>query len=160
MFQSHNAITLEVVSLVHPHVKCVSLYSEVHKFSKNLEATFKFYGPDDCNEAGSIPRTQICYFLTFCWPCIPVYLSQYLTNLMHKILFHNKFYFMPLHVSSICAHHQKVKIAFHSLWYHHTYKWPDDEHIYSKHVEAWNKTYCETKLCASSWLNTEINHNY
>jgi len=36
-------------------------------------------------------------------------------------LFHNKFYFMPLQVSSTCAHHQEVKIALHSLWYHHTY---------------------------------------
>jgi len=27
---------------------------------------------------------------------------------------------MPLHVSSICAHHQEVKIALHSLGYHHT----------------------------------------
>jgi len=39
-------------------------------------------------------------------------------------LFHNKFYFMSLHVSSTCAHHQEVKIALHSLWYHHTYRWP------------------------------------
>jgi len=39
-------------------------------------------------------------------------------------LFHNKFYFMPLYVSSICAHHQEVKIALHSIWYHHTYRWP------------------------------------
>ena len=38
-------------------------------------------------------------------------------------LFHNKFYFMPLHVSSTCAHHQEVKIALHSLWYHHSYRW-------------------------------------
>jgi len=38
-------------------------------------------------------------------------------------LFHNKFYFMPLHVSSTCAHHREVKIALHSLWYHHTYRW-------------------------------------
>jgi len=35
-------------------------------------------------------------------------------------LFHNKFYFMSLHVSSTCAHHEEVKIALHSLWYHHT----------------------------------------
>ena len=35
-------------------------------------------------------------------------------------LFHNKFYFMPLHVSSTCAHRQEVKITLHSLWYHHT----------------------------------------
>ena len=36
-------------------------------------------------------------------------------------LFHNKFYFMPLHVSNTCARHQEVKIALHRLWYHHTY---------------------------------------
>ena len=29
---------------------------------------------------------------------------------------------MPLHVSSTCAYHQEVKIALHSLWYHHTYQ--------------------------------------
>ena len=33
---------------------------------------------------------------------------------------------------------------------------PDDEHMCSKHVEAWCKTYCETKFCSSNWLNTEI----
>jgi len=27
---------------------------------------------------------------------------------------------MPLHVLSTCAYHQEVKIALHSLWYHHT----------------------------------------
>jgi len=32
---------------------------------------------------------------------------------------------MPLHVSSTCAHHQEVKIALHSLWYHHTYRCDD-----------------------------------
>ena len=132
-------------------------------------------------------QTHSWQILTFCWPCISVYLSQYLTNLMHKILFHNKFYFTPLHVLSTCAHHQEVKIALHSLWYHHTYRWltraqverrematygcddtrgcvmqfwpPDDEHMCSKHVEALNKTYCETNFCASSWLNTQININ-
>ena len=31
---------------------------------------------------------------------------------------------MPVHVSSTCAHHQEVKIALHSLWYHHNYRWP------------------------------------
>ena len=30
---------------------------------------------------------------------------------------------MPLNVSSTCAHHQEIKIAFHILWYHHTYRW-------------------------------------
>jgi len=27
-----------------------------------------------------------------------------------------------------------------------------------KHAEAWNKTYCKTKFCASSWLIVKINH--
>ena len=39
-------------------------------------------------------------------------------------LFYSKFYFTPLHVSSTCAHHQEVKIALYSFWYHHTYRWP------------------------------------
>jgi len=40
-------------------------------------------------------------------------------------LFHNKFYFMPLHVSNTCAYHQEVKIALHSIWYYHTYRCDD-----------------------------------
>jgi len=31
----------------------------------------------------------------------------------------------------------------------------DDEHMCSKHVKAWNKTYCGTKFWTSSWLNTK-----
>jgi len=42
---------------------------------------------------------------------------------MHKIFVLQWVYFIPLHVSSTCAHHQEVKIALHSLWYHHTYRW-------------------------------------
>jgi len=34
---------------------------------------------------------------------------------------------------------------------------PDDEHMCSKHVEAWNKLIVQQKFCASSWLITEIN---
>ena len=36
---------------------------------------------------------------------------------------------MPLHVSSTCAHHQEVKIALHSLWYHDTYRWPSGAQV-------------------------------
>ena len=36
--------------------------------------------------------------------------------------------------------------------------WPhDDEHMCSKHVEAWNKLTAKQTFCASSWLITEIN---
>jgi len=48
---------------------------------------------------------------------------------------------MPVYVSSTCAHHQEVKIALHSLWYHHTYR----------------RLSRARKFCASSWLITEIN---
>jgi len=41
---------------------------------------------------------------------------------MHKIFVSQYVYFMPLHVSSTYAHHQEVKIALHSLWYHQTYR--------------------------------------
>ena len=36
------------------------------------------------------------------------------------------------HVSRTRVHHQVVKIALHSLWYHHTYRWPArarDSHV-------------------------------
>ena len=80
-------------------------------------------------------------FLTFCWPCISVYLSQYLTNFKHKICFTISFISCLYMFRAPCAHHQEVKIALHSLWYHHTYRcddtrycvmqfWPpDDEHM-------------------------------
>jgi len=42
---------------------------------------------------------------------------------------------MPLHVSCTCAHHQEVKIALHSPWYHHTYRC--DEHMfYNKFISC------------------------
>jgi hypothetical protein len=75
---------------------------------------------------------------------IPVFNQLYAQN-----LFHNKFYFTPLHVSSTCAHHQEVKIALRSLWYHHTYRWPSRAQV--ERGLPWNK------FCSSSWLNTEIN---
>ena len=34
---------------------------------------------------------------------------------------------------------------------------PDDDHVCSKYVEAWNKLIVKQKFCASSWLITEIN---
>ena len=85
----------------------------------------------------------------------PLYLSHYLTNLMHKILFHNKFYFMPLHVSSTCAHHREVKISLHSLWYHHTYRWPSrarDGHLQSIGV------LCDCRLVISGTQCDEFHH--
>ena len=73
---------------------------------------------------------------------------------------------MPLHVSSTCAHRQEVKIVLYSLWYHHTYRCddtrdciiqfcpPDDEHLCSKHVEAWKKLIIKF---SASLVNIKIN---
>ena len=58
---------------------------------------------------------------------------------------------MPLHVPSStyrCDDNRGCLIQF----------WPpDDEHMCSKHVEAWNKLVVKQKFCASSWLITKIN---
>jgi len=43
---------------------------------------------------------------------------------------------MPLHVSSTCAHHQEVKIALHSFWYHHTHR---KQILCIKLVKYWDK---------------------
>jgi len=62
-------------------------------------------------------------------------------------LFHNKFYFMSLHVSCKCAHHQEVTYRCDDTRGCVMQFWPSDvEHMCSKHVEAWNKTYCETNF--------------
>ena len=85
------------------------------------------------------------------------HLSQYLTNLMHKICFTISF------ISCLYMFRAHVLIIMRSKLYYTasgiiTYRcddtrgcviqfWPpDDEHMCSKHVEAWNKTYCETNF--------------
>jgi len=77
---------------------------------------------------------------------------------MHKVLFYNKFIKCLYMFRALYAHHQEVNILLYRIWYHHTYRcddtrfcvmqfWPDDdEHMCSKHVEARNKTYCETNF--------------
>jgi len=61
-----------------------------------------------------------CVFKT---KLLTLFISEF-NQLDAQNFFHIKFYFMPLHVSSTCAHDQEVKIALNSLWYHHTYRWP------------------------------------
>ena len=68
-------------------------------------------------------HTTVFFFDVLLTVHLSIFISVF-NQLDAHTLFHNKFYFMPLHVSSTCAHHQEVKIALHSLWYHHTYRWP------------------------------------
>jgi len=79
-------------------------------------------GDNNRANAPEILRSEI--FLSFDVLLI-VHLSIFISvinQLDAKNLFHNKFYFMPLHVSNTRAHHQEVKIVLYSLWYHHTYR--------------------------------------
>ena len=107
--------------------------------------------------------------LTFFWPSTSVYLSQYLTNLMHKICFTISFisrlYMFRAHVliirrSKLHYTSSGIITAIGGRLVHETATyscddtrgcvmqfWPaDDEHMRSKHVEARNKTYCKTNL--------------
>jgi len=53
---------------------------------------------------------------------------------------------MPLHVSSTCAHHQEIKIALHSHWYHHTYRCDGTSGCVMQ-------TYCKTKILRIKLVN-------
>jgi len=57
---------------------------------------------------------------------------------------------MPVHVSSTCAHQQEVKIALHSLWYHHieTSEWSKSTKIqFYKYEQIVVKFMCEFFGC-------------
>ena len=75
-------------------------------------------GGQNNNKTGNI---SINFFDVLLTVHLSIFISAF-NQLDAQNLFHNKFYFTPLHVSSTCAHHQEVKIALHSLWYHHTYR--------------------------------------
>ena len=64
---------------------------------------------------------------------------------MHKILFHYKFISCLYMFRSLCAHHQEIKIALHSLWYHHT------------ETSEWSKF---TKIEFCNYEHTVVNFMY
>jgi len=54
---------------------------------------------------------------------LTVHLSIFISVINHldaQNFFLQRVCFVPLHVSSTCAHYQEVKIALHSHLYHHT----------------------------------------
>jgi len=57
-------------------------------------------------------------------------------------------YFMPLHVSSTCAHHEEVKIALHSILYHLTYRWPSSAQVERGLFHA---STCFEHMCSPWW---------
>jgi len=69
---------------------------------------------------------------------------------------------MPLHVSITCAHHQKVKIALHSLWYQYTYRWlsrAQVERVLSQPVQEMATYRCDdTRGCVMQFLPPDDEH--
>jgi len=90
------------------------------------------------------------------------------------LIFHLTFWYAPYNSCSVNLDISNIFWRFvdrasQYIWYHHTYRYddtrccimqfwpPDDEHMCSKHVEAWNKLILKQTFCASSWLIAEIN---
>ena len=109
------------------------------------------------SEDWNLPSRNLMTLYTFSWWTKNVYifhahchtinilnLSQYLTNLMHKICFTIGFisclYMFRAHVLIITYRCDDTRGCVMLLWI------PDDEHMCSKHVEAWNKTHCKTNF--------------
>ena len=57
---------------------------------------------------------------------------------------------MPVHVSSTCAHHQDVRIALQSLWYHHTYRCHSKFYFMPLHVSSTCAHHQEVKITIHS----------
>jgi len=115
-----------------------------------------YNGREDC----SAPSQLTCYeqfFTNIHWPCVSsgsvgypcitgiTVMKPDLRGICERLFF------------IIVFNQLDAQNLFH-IWYHHTYRcddtrccvmqfWPPhDEHMCSKHVEAWNKTYCETNF--------------
>jgi len=78
-----------------------------------------------CVDTADVVCASVFYFIYYDFYFIlhietySIFISVF-NQLDAQNLFHNKFYLMPLHILSTCVHHQEVKIALYSLWYHHT----------------------------------------
>ena len=137
-------------------------YSKFHFMPLRVSSTFAHH------QELKISLQSLWYHHPYRWPSCEFFIS-----VINQLDAQNICFTISLFRASTCfdtcAHHQEFKIALHSLWYHHTYRWndtrgcvmqfwpPDDKHMCSKHVEAWNKLIVKQKFCASSWLITEVN---
>jgi len=59
---------------------------------------------------------------------------------MLKIFFYNKFIIRLYMFRVLCAHHQEVKIVLHSIWYHHTCRWPFGAQVESGRSQPVHRT--------------------
>jgi hypothetical protein len=74
-----------------------------------------------------------------------------ITNLMHKILFYNKFIIRLYMFRALCAHHQDVKIVLYSIWYHQTCRWQSgaqvERIVFSQPVHRTATYRCDDTRC-------------
>ena len=128
-----------------------------------------------CIATCSVPSRRTClYILTASYSYIPfdvlltvhrsIFISVF-NQIDAQNLFHNKLYFMPLHVSNTCAHHQDYLhytasgiITLQVWWYQRLCNailtsWWWAHVLETCRGMKWNLLW--NKFCASSWLNTE-----
>ena len=110
------------------------------------------------------PSTRICIFLIFCWPCISIYLFLYINQLDALNFIISLFQVSTCfeHTCSSSGGQNFLIVLSQSVHGTATYRCddtrdciiqfcpPDDEHVCSKQVEAWNKLII--KFSSSSWL--------
>ena len=95
--------------------------------------------------------------------CFTISLLHASTCFEHHVLIirRSKFYYTASGIIIPIGGRPLHRTATYRVWrYQMLYNtiWPpDDEHMCSKHVEAWNKLTVKQKFCASSWLITKIN---
>ena len=100
-------------------------------------------------------KTTLLRILTFCWPCISVMNQPNAQKFCFTIsLFHASTCFEHMCSSSGGQNCITQPLVSSQFWP------PDDEHMCSKHVQAWNKLIVKQTFCAESWLITEINAFY
>jgi len=73
---------------------------------------------------------------------------------MHKILFYNKFIICLYMFRALYAHHQEVKIALYSIWYHKTCRWPSRARDGHLQVLWYQMLY---RVIQNDWLSWRVN---
>ena len=105
--------------------------------------------------------------LIFC-VLLRVHLSIYFLLVINQLDVQKFCFIVSLFHASTCFDHHVLIIRRSKLYYTASgiitpigciiQFWPpDDKHMCSKHVEAWNKLTIKQNFCASSWLITKIN---
>jgi len=151
---------------------CFGLVCRVTKFGRSVF-------PHPVHKTPVTSGASVCSIF---WLCLLLYIQYFdvlltvhfsiFISVINQLDAQNFCFTVSLFHASTCFKHMYsssgVKIAFHSLWYRYTCRYddtrgcvmqfwpPDDGHLCSKHVEAWNKLIVKQKFCASSWLITEI----